>query len=146
MKTEFVELFQIKHKAIHSRVKPRQNWKSSSAPAEQSLSSFSTAPACSLRLNLNCFYGFDTTVMQTLVITNSPVDVSLVDVTTSVIDVLVVDVTASEIVVPSWKILVVVSNGSESRSCSAVVISSDCSVVLSVKIHDKNASTQLFSL
>jgi len=135
----------MKHKAIHSRVKRRQNWKSLNAPAEQSLSSFSTAPACSLRLNLNCFYGFDTTAMQTLVITISPVDVLLVDVTTSAIDVLVVDVTASEIVVPSSEILVVVSNGSESRSCSAVVTSSDCSVVLSVKIHDKNVSTQPFS-
>jgi len=49
--------------------------------------------------------------MQTLVITNSPVDVSLVDVTTSAINVSLVDVTASEIVAPSSKTLVVVSNG-----------------------------------
>ena len=83
--------------------------------------------------------------MQTLAITNLPVDASLVDVTTSAIDVSLVDVTASEIVVPSSKILVVVSNGSESRSCSAVVTSSDCSVVLSAKIHVKNVSTQPFS-
>ena len=101
------------------------------------MSRFSTAPAYSLRLNLNCFYGFDTAAKQTLVITNSPVDVSLVDVTTSAIDVSLVDVTAFEIVVPSSKILVVVSNGSESLSCSAVVTSSDCFVVLSVKIYEK---------
>jgi len=69
------------------------------------------------------------------------VDVSLVDVATSAINVSLVDVTASEIVVPSSKTLVV-SNGSESRSCSAVVTSSDCSVVLSVKIHDRNVSTR----
>jgi len=30
MKTEFIQLFQIKHKAIHSGVKPSQNCKSSS--------------------------------------------------------------------------------------------------------------------
>ena len=82
--------------------------------------------------------------MQTLVITNSPVDVSLVDVT-SAINVSFVDVTASEIVVSSSMTLVDVSNGSETRSCSAVVTSSDCSVVLSVKIHDRNVSTQPFS-
>ena len=82
--------------------------------------------------------------MQTLVITNSPVDVSLVDVTTSAINVSLVDVTASEIVVPSSMTLVV-SNGSESRSCSAVVTSSDRSAVLSVKIRDRHVSTQPFS-
>ena len=83
--------------------------------------------------------------MQTLVITNSPVDVSLVDVTTSAINVSLVDVTASEIVVPSSMTLVVVSNGSESRSCSTVVTSSDCSAVLSVKIRDRHVSTQPYS-
>jgi len=82
--------------------------------------------------------------MQMLVNTNSPVDVSLVDVTTSAFNVSLVDVTASEIVVPSSMTLIVVSNGSESRSCSAVVTSSDCSVVLSVKMHDRNVSTQPF--
>ena len=112
--------------------------------AEWSLSSFSTAPACSLGLNLNCLYGFDTIAMQTLVITNSPVDVSLVDVTTSAINVSLVDVTASEIVVPSSMTLVV-SNGLESGPCSAVVTSTDCSEVRSVKIHDRHVSTQLFS-
>ena len=80
--------------------------------------------------------------MQTLVITNSPVDVSLVDVTTSAINVSLVDVTASEIVVPSSMTLVVVSNGLESGLCSAVVTSTDCSEVRSVKIHDRHVSTQ----
>jgi len=71
--------------------------------------------------------------MQTPVITNSPVDVSLAD------------VTASAVVVSSSMTLVVVSNGSESWSCSAVVSSIDFSVVLSVKTHDGNVSTQPFS-